>query len=141
MGQKAISCIGPFIWNTSPNSFKRANSLNTFTHNSTSHTYRFIMSGMHYWIKTGSWIHLWWFSVVVVYSSYFCLGWNSCVISLNDNFVFLIGFCQHSKTSRVSKTFFNYCLLQKVIYISLLYVSKLNLKFCKSIILAISMHL
>ena len=33
MGQKAISYTGPSIWNSLPDSFKRANSLNTFKHN------------------------------------------------------------------------------------------------------------
>ena len=33
MGQKAISFIGPSIWNSLPDSIKKANSLNTFKHN------------------------------------------------------------------------------------------------------------
>ena len=94
---------------------------------------------------TEFWICLWWFAVVVVFSGCFYLGWNSCVISLNDNFVFLIGFCQQVKLLKLVKlvyfTLSNYCLLQKFIYISLLYVSKLNLKLCKSIIFAISINL
>ena len=32
MGQKAVSYIGPSIWNGLPDSIKRANSLNTFKH-------------------------------------------------------------------------------------------------------------
>ena len=37
MGQKAISYIGPSIWNSLPDSIKRANSLNTFKHNVKKH--------------------------------------------------------------------------------------------------------
>ena len=37
MGQKAISYIGPSIWNSSPDSIKRANSLNTLKHNVKEH--------------------------------------------------------------------------------------------------------
>ena len=37
MGQKAISYIGPFIWNSLPDSIKRVNSLNTFKHNVKKH--------------------------------------------------------------------------------------------------------
>ena len=33
IGQKAISYIGPSIWNNLPDSIKRANRLNTFKHN------------------------------------------------------------------------------------------------------------
>ena len=33
MRQKAISYIGPSIWNSLPDSIKRANRLNTFKHN------------------------------------------------------------------------------------------------------------
>ena len=37
MGQKAISYIGPSIWNTMPYSIKTANSLNTFKRNIKKH--------------------------------------------------------------------------------------------------------
>ena len=37
MGQKAISYIGLSIWNSLPDSIKRANSLNTFKHNVKKH--------------------------------------------------------------------------------------------------------
>ena len=33
MGQKTISYIGPSIWNSLPDSIKKANFLNTFKHN------------------------------------------------------------------------------------------------------------
>ena len=37
MGQKAIAYIGPSIWNSFPDSVKRANSLNTFKNNVKKH--------------------------------------------------------------------------------------------------------
>ena len=37
MGQKAISYIAPSIWNSLPDSIKRANSLNTVKHNVKNH--------------------------------------------------------------------------------------------------------
>ena len=37
MGQKAISYIGPSIWNSLPDSIKRAHSLNTFKHSVKKH--------------------------------------------------------------------------------------------------------
>ena len=50
IGQKIISYIGPYIWNSSPNSIKKANSLNTFKHHAKKHYLTWIMHIVYMWI-------------------------------------------------------------------------------------------
>ena len=50
MGQKTITYIGPFIWNSLPDSTKKANNLNTFKHNVKKHYLTWITHNVFMWI-------------------------------------------------------------------------------------------
>ena len=49
MGQKTITYIGPFIWNSLPDSTKKANNLNTFKHNVKKHYLTWITHNVFMW--------------------------------------------------------------------------------------------
>ena len=57
MGQKAISYIGPSIWNSLSDSIKRANSLNTFKHNVKMH-YRTWVTNVFMWRCVSAFIYM-----------------------------------------------------------------------------------
>ena len=50
MRQKAISHIGPSIWNSLPDSVKRLNTLNTFKHNVKKHYLTWLTNTVFLWI-------------------------------------------------------------------------------------------
>ena len=58
MGQKAISYIGTSIWNSLPDSIKRANSLNTFKHDVKKHYLTWITSNVFMWICVSVFIYM-----------------------------------------------------------------------------------
>ena len=58
MGQKAISYIGPSIWNSLPDSIKRANSLNTFKHNVKKHYLTWITHNVFMWICVSVFVYV-----------------------------------------------------------------------------------
>ena len=58
MGQKAISYIGPSIWNSLPDSIRWANSLNSFKHNFKKHYLTWITNNAFMWIYVSVFIYM-----------------------------------------------------------------------------------
>ena len=76
MAQKAISYIGPSIWNSLSHSIKRANSLNTFKHNVKKHYVTWITNNVFMWICVSVFTYMFkcsWVCVYVYMHIYLCI--------------------------------------------------------------------
>ena len=82
-GQKAISYIGPSIWNNLPDSIKRANSLNIFKHNVKKHYLTWIIHNVFTWICVSVFTYVCMSVGVCIYTYEYILVYFSLTYSLS----------------------------------------------------------